>query len=139
MVLGVVLRKCAWPQCKEFTYWQTPLQASRGKHGTCPDHAQRDPDLPTDVQAYATLARAFPGALVQPYRPERWPRGVYGDVRERVWIRSRFVIDRWRRSVRSMVVAPLDVGPCSRCQQPVRRYGDRAYPLCVECDEETRR
>jgi hypothetical protein len=132
LILGATLVRCAWPQCKESTYWRRPRQH---KHGTCIDHAVSDPQSVSTAQAFTALALAFPGAEVTRYRPQRWHRGAYQGERVRVWVRTVFVLSGLR-SVRSMVVAPLDAGPCERCRQPVRRYGDSAYPLCIECDEE---
>lgn len=134
LILGATLVHCAWPGCKEWTYWR---RARQYKHGTCITHAVTDPGAISTAQLATTLGAAFPGALVALYRPERWPRGVYGEERERVWFRAAFALSGVR-IVRSLLCQPLDTGPCSRCQAPIRRYGDQSYPLCMECDEETK-
>lgn len=109
LVLGRVDRPCE--RCKCPTLWAKPRQTTKG---FCPDHALLDG--PGFADAIKTVMRAFPGAAVTPWEPERFEPDEYADHEERVLMRGRF-----------RGVGPADVARGDR-QPPAGRGPVRGVP-----------
>jgi len=126
LTLCIDARKCA--RCGELTYWKRPRQSARGY---CAEHAYADG--PEYGEAFATLIRVLRPARVDPYEPERFAPGGYGDALEPLVVRGHWIKGGFPYRF-TVLAPPRDAGPCARCRGRIRLYGANSHPLCTNCE-----
>lgn len=127
LALSLDARKCE--RCGELTYWKKPRQSTRGY---CAEHAYADG--PEYSEALTTLVRTLRPERVEPFEPEHFLPGGYGDGLVLLVVRGRWIVGGFPYRF-TVLVAPQDAGPCARCGGRIRLYGVNGYPLCTDCEE----